>query len=115
MPRKPFALLTDHELRLMEVVWRLGKATVAEITASVATPTLAYNTVLTTLRKLEAKGYLAHDVGRRAFVYRPIVARKQVAIFAVRWVLLRFFSDAPDLLASALQTDELTFSSGRFS
>jgi predicted transcriptional regulator len=61
MPRNRSPVLTDHELRLMEVLWQSGKATVAEVTAEVGTPPLAYNTVLSTLRTLEQKGYVAHE------------------------------------------------------
>ncbi|HET6276304.1 MAG TPA: BlaI/MecI/CopY family transcriptional regulator [Candidatus Cybelea sp.] len=105
MTHKPCTLLTDHELRLMAALWRLGHATVTEVVAGVATPTLAHNTVLTTLQKLEAKGYVKHAVSRRAFVFRPLIARQQAALSAVRWLLLRFFDNSPDLLLSTLQTD----------
>lgn len=102
MPRKPSAVLTDHELRLMEVLWDAGDATVADVTASVGDPPLAYNTVLSTLRTLEQKGYVAHREDGRAFVYRARVARTQAADSAVRQLLRRFFGDSPGRLAVAL-------------
>jgi predicted transcriptional regulator len=105
MPRKRSPVLTDHELRLMEVLWRSGKATVAEVTADVGTPPLAYNTVLSTLRTLEQKGYVAHGEDGRAFVYRPVVARTQAADSAVRQVLRRFFGNSPGQLAVTLLDD----------
>lgn len=112
MPRKPSSLLTDHELRLMESLWRLGNATVREVAAGAAAPMLAHNTVLTTLQKLEAKGYVTHAVSRRAFVFRPIIARQQAAFSAVRWLLRRFFNNSPDLLLSALQANTFRFPRG---
>lgn len=102
MPRKPSPVLTDHELRLMDVLWKLDRATVAEVTARVGSPPLAYNTVLTTLRTLEQKGYIGHDEDGRAFVYRPLVARSQAADSAVRQLLRRFFGNSPGQLAVAL-------------
>lgn len=102
MPRKRSATLTDHELRLMEVLWRDGTATVADVTARVGSPPLAYNTVLTTLRTLEQKGYVAHDEDGRAFVYHPLVARTQAADSAIRQLLQRFFGNSPGKLAVTL-------------
>lgn len=105
MPRKRSAVLTDHELRLMEVLWRLSDATVAEVTAQLGAPALAYNTVLSTLRTLEQKGYVTHEEDGRAFVYRPIVARRQAAESAVQQLLRRFFGDSPGQLAVTLLDD----------
>lgn len=105
MPRKSSPVLTDHELRLMEVLWKLGHATVAEVTARVGSPPLAYNTVLTTLRTLEQKGYVGHGEDGRAFVYRPLVARSQAADSAVRQLLRRFFGNSPGQLAVSLLDD----------
>ncbi len=105
MPRKRSPVLTDHELRLMEVLWRSGRATVADVTAAVGRPPLAYNTVLTTLRTLEQKGYVAHDEEGRAFVYRAAVARTQAADSAVRQLLRRFFGNSPGQLAVSLLDD----------
>lgn len=102
MPRKQSPVLTDHELRLMEVLWKLGHATVAEVTSRVGSPPLAYNTVLTTLRTLEQKGYVGHDEDGRAFVYRPLVERSQAADSAVRQLLQRFFGNSPGRLAVTL-------------
>jgi predicted transcriptional regulator len=105
MPRKRSPVLTDHELRLMEVLWRSGKATVADVTADVGSPPLAYNTVLSTLRTLEQKGYVAHEEDGRAFIYRPRIARTQAADSAVRQLLRRFFSNSPGQLAVSLLDD----------
>lgn len=102
MSRKASPVLTDHELRLMEVLWKLGNATVADVTARVGSPPLAYNTVLTTMRTLEQKGYVEHDEDGRAFVYRPLVARSQAADSAVRQLLQRFFGNSPGRLAVTL-------------
>ena len=57
----------------MEILWEKGQATVAEVTAALPPPPLAYNSVLTTMRILEQKGFVAHEEAGRAFVYRPLV------------------------------------------
>lgn len=106
MPRKRSAVLTDHELRLMEVLWQLGHATVGEVTDGIGRPPLAYNTVLTTMRTLEQKGYVTHEEDGRAFVYRPLIAQKQAADSAMRHLLRRFFGDSPGQLALRLLDDQ---------
>jgi len=105
VPRRKSTVLTDHELRLMEVLWRKGSATVAEVVEALPPPPLAYSTVLTTLRTLEHKGHVAHEEDGRAFVYRPSVRRSDAAKSAVRHVLDRFFASSPGALAVALLDD----------
>jgi predicted transcriptional regulator len=102
MSRKKALVLTDHELRLMEVLWERGRGTVADVVEALPPPPLAYSTVLTTLRTLEHKGYLAHDEDGRAYVYRTLVARDEAAKSAVRQLLDRFFGSSPGALAVTL-------------
>jgi predicted transcriptional regulator len=102
MPRKRSVVLTDHELRLMKVLWERGQATVADVVDALLPPRLAYSTVLTTLRTLEQKGYIAHEEDGRAYVYRPLVASNQAAQSAVSHVLDRFFGSSPGALAVSL-------------
>jgi predicted transcriptional regulator len=99
VPRKKSSSLTDAELRLMEVVWEKGKATVAEVVEELPKDVpLAYSTVLTTLRILENKGYLRHTKDGRSFVYQPVVKREQARQNALTHLLRRFFEDSPELL-----------------
>jgi predicted transcriptional regulator len=91
--------LTDAELRLMEVIWEKGKATVGEVVEALPKGVpLAYSTVLTTLRILENKGYLRHTKDGRSFVYRPVVKREQARENAISHLLRRFFEGSPELL-----------------
>ena len=101
MARMKSSHLTDAELRLMEIVWEKGAATVAEVVDAVNTDSeapLAYSTVLTTLRILESKGYLRHTKDGRAFVYRPVVRRNKAQESAIKHLLRRFFQNSPELL-----------------
>ena len=99
MPRTKSPSLTDAELRLMEVVWKKGVATVADVVDGVAgDPPLAYSTVLTTLRILENKGYLVHSKQGRAFMYKPAVERDAARENAIRHLLRRFFDGSHELL-----------------
>jgi predicted transcriptional regulator len=108
LPRKKSLNLTEAELRLMDIVWDRGAATVGEVAAALpGEPGLAYNTVLTTLRILDQKGYVRHTKPRegRAFVYRAVVGRKQASRNAVRHVVRRFFANSPELLVLNLIDD----------
>jgi predicted transcriptional regulator len=108
LPRKKSLNLTEAELRLMDIVWDKGTATVGEVAAALpGEPGLAYNTVLTTLRILEQKGYVRHTKPRegRAFVYRAVVGRKQASRNAVRQLICRFFANSPELLVLNLLDD----------
>ena len=69
-----------------------GRVTVGDVAASLPdNPPLAYSTVLTTLRILEAKGYRRHTKKGRAFIYEPIIAREEASRTALRHLVNRFF------------------------
>jgi predicted transcriptional regulator len=109
LPRRKSLNLTEAELRLMDIVWEKGLATVQEVADALPRePGLAYNTVLTTLRILEAKGYLRHKKAKegRAFVYSPKVSRAEASRSAVRSLLSRFFGDSAEALVLNLLDDE---------
>lgn len=112
MGRKKSIDLTEAELRLMQVIWRKGKATVPEVIEALEeTPAPAYNTVLTTMTILERKGYLRHTAPKvgRAFVYHPMVSRRQASGNAVRHLLSRFFAgSAEDLILNLIEDRKLS-------
>ena len=91
--------LTDAELRLMDIIWKLAPVPVQGVVDALpADLNLAYSTVLTTMRILEEKGFLTHTKEGRAFVYSPVVERKGGRRRALREVLDRFFGSKPELL-----------------
>ena len=99
MARKPSPTLTDGEVRLMNVLWRTGHATVSEVVASLPKrPPVAYNTVQTLLRILEDKGYVAHEQVGRRFVYRPVVEQNLARRRALGHLVKSLFDDSPSLL-----------------
>lgn len=112
MARKKSRNLTEAELRLMDVLWEKSEATVGEVAETLPKElNLAYNTVLTTLRILEDKGYVEHTKPKeaRAFVYRPRIGRDEAGRSAVRYLVSRFFRNSPELLVlNILKDEELT-------
>lgn len=107
MARPKSPTLTEAELRLMEVLWTRGPSTVGEVVESLPKrQSLAYSSVLTTLRILEQKGYVRHDKTGRAFVYEPLVDRKDAQTSAVRHLVSRFFENSPELLVLNVLEDE---------
>jgi len=90
----------------MEVLWERGKATVADVTAALPPPPIAYNSVLTTMRILEQKGYVRHEEEGRAYLYTPILQRDEASSKAVDNVLSRFFNGSPGALALKLVENE---------
>ncbi len=99
MARSKSATLTEAELRIMNVLWDRGSATVHEVLEALDTkPALAYNSVLTIIRILEKKGYAKHVKDQRAHVYLPQVDRKDATRFEVRHLMSRFFGDSREQL-----------------
>lgn len=90
----------------MEVLWEKGSASVTDVVTGLSHADVAYNTVLTTLRILERKGYVRHTKEGRAFVYHPVVERGEASRKAVRNLMKRFFQDSPELLILNVLDDE---------
>lgn len=107
MARKRSPTLTDGESRLMNVLWKKRRATVGEVVATLPRRhTVAYNTVQTMLRILEAKGYVAHEQVGRAFVYRPLVEQRIARRRAVGHLLKALFDNSPSQLVLDVLDDE---------
>lgn len=107
MARKRSKTLTEAELRLMDVLWDKGAATVGEVVAALPkASSLAYSTVLTTLRILEQKGYVRHSKEGRAFIYHPLIDRGEARRNILHYVLDRFFDNSPELLVLNVLKDE---------
>jgi BlaI family transcriptional regulator, penicillinase repressor len=109
VPRKPSETLTEAELRIMQVIWQKGPGTVQHILDALTgtlldSPALAYNTVLTTIRILERKGYLEHSKDGRAHVYSPLVEREEASRSEIRHLIGRFFQNShEDLVLNILE------------
>lgn len=107
MPPKKSNTLTEAELRLMKILWRRGESAVTDLVADLPhDEPLAYNSVLTTIRILEQKGYVEHRQEGRAFVYQAMIAEDEASRSEVRHVLNRFFGNSRERLLLSLLGDE---------
>ena len=107
MARNRSAILTEAELRIMNVLWQKGSATVHEVLdAMPAKPALAYNSVLTIIRILEKKGYVRHAKDGRAHVYIPQVNREAATRSEVQRLVSRFFGNSRELLVLNILEDK---------
>ena len=107
MPPRKSPTLTEAELRLMKMLWQRGESAVGDLVAAMPDgDALAYNSVLTTIRILEKKGYVTHRQEGRAFIYSPSVAQDDASKVEVRHVLQRFFGNSREQLMISLLGDE---------
>ena len=99
MARSKSATLTEAELRIMNVLWDRGPATVHEVLQALPSkPNLAYNSVLTIIRILETKGYVKHVKDKRAHIYMSRIDREDATRFEVRHLVSRFFGNSHERL-----------------
>ncbi|MFY9937049.1 MAG: BlaI/MecI/CopY family transcriptional regulator [Silvibacterium sp.] len=110
MPPKKSITLTEAELRLMKILWQRGESAVNDLVAAIPDgEALAYNSVLTTIRILEQKGYVEHRQEGRAFIYSACVGENEASRTEIRHIMQRFFGDSRErLLLSLLRDDEVS-------
>jgi len=90
----------------MNVLWQKGSASVQQVLDGLPKkPALAYNSVLTTVRILEKKGYVKHVKDGRAHIYLPLVGRKEATRFEIRHLVNRFFENSHELLVMNILED----------
>jgi predicted transcriptional regulator len=91
----------------MEVLWQDGPSTVHQVLEALPDKfPLAYNSVLTTIRILEQKGYVQHVKEGRAHVYAPLVGKQEATRFEIKNLVGRFFKDSHELLVLNLLEDK---------
>jgi predicted transcriptional regulator len=93
--------LGRRERQLVEVLYRLGKASVAEVLAELPDPP-SYSAVRGMLTLLEEKGYLRHKRDGMRYVYTPVIAPAKVRQSALRQLVSTFFEGSPIAAAAAL-------------
>jgi BlaI family transcriptional regulator, penicillinase repressor len=93
--------LGRRERQIMEVIYRKGKASVAEVRAELPDPP-SYSAVRAMLGFLEDKGYLWHEQSGLKYVYLPTLDTRQVRASALQHMVKTFFGGSPEQAVAAL-------------
>lgn len=101
MPRPLHAALTRRERQIMDILFRRGRATAAEVMDELPGEP-SYSTVRTQLRVLEEKGHVRHEDDGVRFVYMPAMARQTARKSALRHLIDTFFDGSPEKAMAAL-------------
>jgi predicted transcriptional regulator len=97
--------LTNRELDVMSIVWRLGSATVNEVQEELG-DRLAYTSVMTMLKTLESKGHLRHEMEGRAYRYYPQVEPSAAGAKTLNRLLDKVYQGSRAMLVAELVADE---------
>src|SRR5438094_8124804 len=101
MPQSPHSSLSRRERQIMDILYRLGRATANEVMAALPGKP-HYSTVRTQLRVLESKGHVRHEEQGLRYLYMPTVPRHAVRQSALRHLLETFFEGSPEKMFSTL-------------
>jgi len=93
--------LSRRERQIMDVIYKLGQATAAEVLEGMPSPP-GYSAVRAMLRLLEEKGYLKHDQDGLRYVYSPTLSRERARQSALTQMLQTFFDDSAEEAVAAL-------------
>lgn len=97
--------LSRRERQIMDVIYRHGRVTAAEVLAELPEPP-SYSAVRAMLRLLEEKGHVRHEQDGPRYVYVPVVTRDKARRSAMRHLVRTFFDGSTeDAVAALLQND----------
>ena len=95
------AKLTDREMDVMSILWRVGSGTVAEVRKELE-DRLAYTTVLWALQTLEEKGHVRHEKEGRAYRYYPVVQQEAAGGSVLNRLVEKVFHGSASMLLAQL-------------
>ena len=93
--------LSRRERQIMDVIYRLGRATAAEVLERLPDPP-SYSAVRAMLRVLEEKGHVRHEQDGQRYVYLPTVAREKARKSALAHLVKTFFDGSVERAVTAL-------------
>ena len=101
MTRALHTVLTRRERQIMDILFRRGRATAAEVMEELPGEP-SYSTVRTQLRVLEEKGHARHEEDGVRFIYMPAVARHAARKSALRHLVETFYDGSSEKAVAAL-------------
>ena len=97
---KDLQTLTRGEEEVMQILWQLGEASVAQIIEHIQEPKPKYTTVATFIKILENKGFVGHKVEGRSHTYFPSVAKDEYAAGVAKSLLASYFNGSLSQMVS---------------
>lgn len=94
-------MLSKRERQIMDIIYRRGNATAAEVLADIPDPP-SYSSVRALLRLLEEKGHITHKADGPRYIFSPTVPREQARTSALKHVLRTFFDDSTEEAVAAM-------------
>jgi predicted transcriptional regulator len=107
MAKNPQENLSRRERQIMQIVYRLGRATASEVRENLPEPP-SYSAVRALLRVLEEKGHLRHQQDGPRYIYSPTVPLQKARRSALRGILQNFFANSHEQMIAALLDDPAT-------
>jgi BlaI family transcriptional regulator, penicillinase repressor len=101
MSKHPHLNLSRRERQIMDAIYRLGRATAAEVLENMPDPP-GYSAVRAMLRLLEEKGYLRHEQQGPRYIYVPTLSRDKARQSALKQLVQTFFDNSTEQTVSAL-------------
>ncbi len=102
--KKSYLALSVRERQIMDILYREGEATAADIQAAMPDPP-SYSAVRATLHILEEKGQVKHELDGPRYLYRPAAGREKAKRTAVRHLVSTFFDSSAELAVATLLED----------
>jgi len=102
--RSPFASLSRRERQIMDILYRRGRATAAEVLEELPDPP-TYSAVRAALRLLEERGHITHEQEGQRYIYLPAVPRERMRQSALSHLVRTFFNGSAEQVVNALVND----------
>ncbi len=98
--------LTNKEEEIMQVLWNLKKAFVKELVKELPNPKPHYNTISTTIRKMEDKGFVGHNAFGKTHQYYPLISKEEYLKMDMQKTITNYFDDSYKNVVSFFAKEE---------
>jgi len=98
--------LTNREEEIMQVLWLLEKAFVKEVVAAFPSPKPHYNTISTTIRKMEDKGFVKHNAFGNTHQYYPAISKEEYRKAFMQKTISNYFENSYSNVVSYFAKEE---------
>lgn len=99
-------ILTKNEEEVMQILWGLKKGFVKDVLAKMDPPIPPYNTVSSTIRTLEKKGFVDHKAYGKTHEYFPAISKAAYRKFTFKRYIANYFENSPDAILSYMVKEE---------